>query len=106
MVSSAPSSVAPSTLNCTPATPTLSEAVAVRVTVPDTVAPLAGAVRLTVGAVVSPPGRRGPIVGSAVPPPSPAQRSSSMSWRRWRRLTVTGADNCLIDGSARACRSP
>ena len=40
-------------LNCTPATPTLSEAVAVRVTVPDTVAPAAGAVRLTVGAVVS-----------------------------------------------------
>ena len=40
-------------MNCTPTTPTLSEAVAVRVTVPDTVAPLAGAVKLTVGAVVS-----------------------------------------------------
>ena len=43
----------PSTLNCTPATPTLSEAAAPRFTVPDTVAPAAGAVRLTVGAVVS-----------------------------------------------------
>ena len=52
MVSSAPSWV-PSSLNCTPVTPTLSEAVAVRVTVPDTVAPAAGAVRLTVGAGVS-----------------------------------------------------
>ena len=45
-------------MNCTPATPTLSEALAVTVTVPDTVAPAAGAVRLTVGAVVSPPGAR------------------------------------------------
>ena len=43
----------PSSRNCTPATPTLSVAVAVRVTVPDTVASLAGAVTLTVGAVVS-----------------------------------------------------
>ena len=40
-------------MNCTPTTPTLSEAVALRVTVPDSVAPLAGAVRLTVGATVS-----------------------------------------------------
>src|SRR5436190_1920837 len=54
MVSSAPK-FAPSTLNCTPATPTLSEALAVTVTaVPATVAPPAGAVTVTVGAVVSP----------------------------------------------------
>ena len=44
---------APSTLNCTPATATLSEALAETVTLPDTVAPLAGAVMTTVGAVVS-----------------------------------------------------
>src|SRR5437899_1048375 len=44
---------APSILNCTPTTPTLSDAVAVIVVVPETVAPLAGAVTLTVGDVVS-----------------------------------------------------
>src|SRR5437660_1467507 len=44
---------APSILNCTPTTPTLSDAVAVIVVVPETVAPLAGAVILTVGGVVS-----------------------------------------------------
>src|SRR6266436_2656665 len=49
---SAPSA-APSSRNCTPATPTLSEAVAVTVTTPDTVAPELGAVMLTVGGVVS-----------------------------------------------------
>ena len=37
-------------MNCTLATPRLSEAVAVTFTVPDTVAPSAGPVRLTVGA--------------------------------------------------------
>ncbi len=42
-----------SSRNCTPTTPTLSEALAVTVTVPFTVAPLAGAVILTVGGVVS-----------------------------------------------------
>ena len=51
LVSSA-TRLAPS-MNCTPVTPTLSEAVAVSETVPDTVAPLAGAVTLTVGAVLS-----------------------------------------------------
>ena len=45
--------LAPSTRNCTPATPTLSEAEALTVTVPETVAPDAGAVRLTEGGVVS-----------------------------------------------------
>ena len=44
-----------STRNCTPATPTLSVAVAVRVTVPETVALGAGAVMVAVGGVVSPP---------------------------------------------------
>ena len=44
---------APSTVNWTLVTPTLSEAVACSVTVPDTVAPPAGAVTATVGAVVS-----------------------------------------------------
>ena len=54
-VSSAPR-LTPSSLNCTPTTPTLSVAVAETVTaVPDTVAPLAGAVIATVGGVVSPP---------------------------------------------------
>src|SRR5207248_3290088 len=45
--------LAPSSRNCTPATPTLSEASAVTFTVPLTVALLAGAVMLTVGAMVS-----------------------------------------------------
>ena len=43
----------PSTWNCTLATPTLSLALAETVTVPATVAPLAGAVIDTVGGVVS-----------------------------------------------------
>src|SRR5206468_1245799 len=45
--------LAPSSLNCTPPTPTLSEAVAVTLVVPLTVAPLAGDVMVTVGGVVS-----------------------------------------------------
>ena len=52
VVSSAPTFV-PSTLNCTPATPTLSEAPADSVTLPETVVPPAGAVTDTVGGVVS-----------------------------------------------------
>lgn len=43
----------PSTLNWTEATATLSEALALKVTEPETVALLAGAVRDTVGGVVS-----------------------------------------------------
>src|SRR5882724_1128295 len=43
----------PSTRNCTPATPTLSDAVALTVVVPDTVAPFPGELMLTLGAVVS-----------------------------------------------------
>src|SRR5947208_8057114 len=45
--------LAPSSWNWTRSTPTLSEAVAVTLIVPDTGSPLAGAVRLTVGGVVS-----------------------------------------------------
>src|SRR5262249_25007083 len=52
LVSSAPSAT-PSLKNCTPATPTLAEALADTVTVPDTVAPFAGAVTLADGGVVS-----------------------------------------------------
>lgn len=47
---------APSNWNCTLATPTLSEAFAVTLTVPETVLPAAGEVIETVGGVVSDPG--------------------------------------------------
>ncbi len=52
LVSSAPK-LRPSILNCTPITPTLSEALAVKLVVPETVAPETGDVMLTVGGVVS-----------------------------------------------------
>ena len=52
LVSSAPTA-APSTRNCTPETPTLSDASADRVTSAPTVAPLAGAVNVTDGGAVS-----------------------------------------------------
>src|SRR5438445_5372962 len=51
-VSSAPR-LAPSNRNCTPTTPTLSEALAVTLVVPPTVAPETGEVMLTVGGVAS-----------------------------------------------------
>ncbi len=51
-VSSAPR-LAPSSLNCTPTTPTLSEAFAVTLSVDETVCPAEGAVIETVGLVVS-----------------------------------------------------
>src|SRR5206468_1467806 len=44
---------APSSLNSTPTTPTLSDALAVTVVVPETVDPPAGALMVTVGGVVS-----------------------------------------------------
>ncbi len=56
MVSSAPR-FTPSRLNWTPETPTLSEAVADTVVVPDTVDPPVGEVIETVGGVESPPGQ-------------------------------------------------
>src|SRR5262249_708386 len=52
VITSAPR-FAPSSLNCTPTTATLSEALALIVVVADTVAPSAGAVMLTLGGVVS-----------------------------------------------------
>src|SRR2546427_7456387 len=52
VVTSAPR-FAPSSLNCTPATPTLSDAVAETVIVPETAAPLLGLVSDTVGATLS-----------------------------------------------------
>ena len=53
-MSSAPRLVVPSSLNCTPETPTLSDALADTVTEePETVVPFAGAVTETVGAWVS-----------------------------------------------------
>jgi len=51
-VSSAPR-FAPSSLNCTPTTPTLSDALALTVTVPASVAPPAGELMLTLGGAVS-----------------------------------------------------
>ncbi len=51
-MSGAPSAT-PSSVNWTLVTPTLSDALAVTVTVPDTVEPAAGAVTATVGPVVS-----------------------------------------------------
>jgi hypothetical protein len=68
VVSAAPR-FAPFSLNCTAVTPTLSLAVALTVTVPDTVAPLAGAVTDTVGGVVSPP-----------PPPPPVPVVITAFW--------------------------
>src|SRR6266516_4013912 len=52
LMSSAPK-LTLSILNCTPTTPTLSEALAVKLVVPETVAPETGDVMLTVGGVVS-----------------------------------------------------
>src|SRR5438128_6545303 len=52
VVTSAPR-LAPSSMNCAPTTPTLSVALAEIVTVPATVAPLAGAVKETAGGVLS-----------------------------------------------------
>ena len=60
-VSSAPSD-APSTRNCTPVTPTLSDAEACTVTEPDTVDPLEGEVIAALGAVVSGGGGGGAVV--------------------------------------------
>ena len=60
VVSSAPR-LMPSSLNCTPATPTLSAAVAETVTAPLSVAPASGAVSATVGGIVSPGGGGGNV---------------------------------------------
>src|SRR5439155_10946804 len=65
VVSSAPR-LAPSSWNWIPATPTLSEALAETVTVPETVAPEVGNVMLTVGAVVSGTDRKSVVEGEKV----------------------------------------
>jgi hypothetical protein len=68
---SSPEMFAPSSLNCTPATPTLSDAVAVMVVMPVT-APAVGCEIVTTGAVVSlelPPGL--PPLGVLAPPLPP-----------------------------------
>jgi hypothetical protein len=104
-VSSASSGL-PFAKNCTPLTPTLSAAVAVMVTVPDTVAPLAGPVIATVGAVVSPPGRIRLdcwVCGVAALACAKVVVDVVVALAK---STVAGADNAVIDGSARACRSP
>src|SRR5687767_214462 len=71
-VSSAPR-FAPLSLNCTPATPTLSVADAVTVIVPATVAPAAGEVTNTDGAVVSGGG------GGGGPPVSNCEGTRTMN---------------------------
>src|SRR5437867_11493958 len=65
-VTSAPR-LTPSSLNCTPTTPTLSVALAETVTVPATVEPVAGAVSATVGGVVS--GGAGVVDGTSAAKP-------------------------------------
>src|SRR6266513_403930 len=57
-----------SILNCTPTTPTLSEALAVKLVVPETVAPETGDVMLTAGGVVSGGGGAGTVPGNPVRP--------------------------------------
>src|SRR5207247_2662849 len=74
---SSPPRLAPSSLNCTPATPTLSEAFALTVTVVDIVWPFAGELMLTVGGVVS--------GGGAL-----------------ATVTVTGAEVLLLPAASRA----
>lgn len=68
VVSSVPR-LAPSSLNCTPTTPTLSEAVAARETEPLMVEPVVGEVIEIVGVVVS---TGGGVVPPPVTPPVPA----------------------------------
>jgi hypothetical protein len=62
--------------------------------VPDTVAPLAGAVRLTVGAVVSSLVRDVPAFTCV--------KADGAGMAALATSTVTGADNCMVDVSARA----
>ena len=81
VVSSAPR-LPPSTLNCTPTTPTLSEEFAAKLTEPETVAPAAGLVRATVGAVV---GRGGGGGRSCSTRSRCAASSSCCRQRRGRR---------------------
>src|SRR6478735_9601709 len=73
------------------------------VTVPDTVAPLAGTLTLTVGAVVSPPGRLRPdcwVCGVAALACAKVVVDVVVALATSR---VSGADNCMVDVPARAC---
>ena len=78
---SAAPTFAPSIWNCTLTTPTLSAAVAVNDAVPLTVAPLAGPVTVTLGAVVSPVD-----AGELDKLPLPPQPNSSKAATRKLRL--------------------
>src|SRR5207245_4055284 len=71
--------LAPSSLNWTPTTPTLSEAVAETVTVPETVEPAAGAVMETVGTVVS----GGARVVTVTSPETARLPTASRAFTRW-----------------------
>ena len=92
--------MAPSSRNCTPATPTLSAALAVTVTDPDTVAPAAGPVIDTVGGVTS-GGVSVVKVASLDRPRFPA--ASRDRTRKWytvaplRPLSVTGCAVTRLD---------
>src|SRR5438552_846688 len=85
--SSAPR-LTPFSLNCTPATPTLSPAVALTVTVPETVAPLVGALIAIVGAVVSAVPPPPPVPPPPVPPLAPEGVTGVVA----SLFTVTGAE--------------
>src|SRR5438034_60042 len=76
--------LAPSSLNCTPAMPTLSVAFALTVMDPLTVAPFAGAVMDTVGGVVS--------GGGVPPPPLHVGAPDGFTGLVASLLIVTGAD--------------
>src|SRR5882762_3725700 len=69
--------LAPSSRNCTPTTPTLSEALAVTVVVAPTVAPETGAVMLTVGGVV--PLNTATVTGAEVVRKPAASRAAAVS---------------------------
>jgi hypothetical protein len=84
-VSSAPTFV-PSNLNCTPMTPTLSDAVAESVMTLDTVVPPLGAVRETVGATVSADTEDGP--GTGVLPESAQESRLRLQLASTRRRTT------------------
>ncbi len=63
-----------STLNCTPKTPTLSVALAEMVTVPESIAPEAGAVMETLGGTLS----TVTLTGGAVPMTPAASRATAL----------------------------
>ena len=86
-MSSAPR-LEPSSLNWTPATPTLSEALAVTVTVPETVDPDEGDVMLTVGGVVSGGGPLDTVTVTESEVHRTPSRSRATALRVWEPLPV------------------